>query len=63
MMTTRKSAIPDAGLSQLPETAKRTFAEIDEMYESGIPMRKWRSYQTSPETKLAKVVNIPTVHL
>lgn len=52
----------------LPETAKRTFAEIDEMYEANragkLPMRKWKQYETSPESKLAEVVDdIPNVHL
>jgi hypothetical protein len=31
----------------MPETRGRTFAEIDEMYAAKIPMREWRSYETS----------------
>lgn len=41
----------------LPETAGRTFAEIQEMYEARVPPRKWKGYQTSPESKEAKVVD------
>ncbi|CAI7612169.1 unnamed protein product [Penicillium discolor] len=35
----------------LPETRRRTFAEIDEMYAAGIPMWKWRSYESPLELK------------
>lgn len=35
----------------MPESRGRTFAEIDEMYDAKIPMRKWRHYQTSTEAK------------
>lgn len=35
----------------LPETRRRTFAEIDEIYAAGIPMWKWRSYESSLELK------------
>ncbi|KAL6248662.1 hypothetical protein RBB50_004917 [Rhinocladiella similis] len=40
----------------LPETAGRTFAEIDEMYEQKVPVRKWRKYQTSAAARQAVVV-------
>lgn len=40
----------------MPETKGRTFAEIDEMYDAGIPMRKWRKYQTTTEAKQASEV-------
>lgn len=40
----------------LPETAGRTFAEIQEMYEAKVPVTKWKTYQTSAESKEAKVV-------
>lgn len=40
----------------LPETAGRTFAEIQEMYEAKVPVRKMKKYQTSAESKQAKVV-------
>ncbi|KAJ5092274.1 hypothetical protein NUU61_007144, partial [Penicillium alfredii] len=35
----------------MPETRARTFAEIDEMYAAGIPMWRWRSYETSREAR------------
>jgi sugar porter (SP) family MFS transporter len=35
----------------MPETRNRTFAEIDEMYDAGIPMWKWRGYRTTTEAK------------
>jgi hypothetical protein len=41
----------------LPETAGRTFAEIQEMYEAKVPVRQWKKYQTSPESKEARVVD------
>jgi MFS family permease len=41
----------------LPETAGRTFAEIDEMYEQKISPRKWRKYQTSAAAQQARVVS------
>lgn len=41
----------------LPETAGRTFAEIQEMYEAKVPVTKWKKYQTSAESKEAKVVD------
>ncbi|KAE8351187.1 general substrate transporter [Aspergillus coremiiformis] len=31
----------------LPETKGRNFAEIDEMYDAGVPAWKWRTYRTS----------------
>jgi hypothetical protein len=33
----------------LPETKNRTLGEIDEMYEAGIAMRKWRGMLLSNE--------------
>jgi MFS family permease len=44
----------------LPETAGRTFAEIDEMYEQKVPVRKWKKYQTSAASKQAVVVSDST---
>lgn len=41
----------------LPETKGRTFAEIQEMYEARVPVTKWKKYQTSPESKEAKIVD------
>lgn len=38
----------------MPETRNRTFAEIDEIYDSGVPMWRWRGYQTSTEAKQAR---------
>jgi MFS family permease len=40
----------------LPETAGRTFAEIDEMYEQKVPVRKWKKYETSAAARQAVVV-------
>lgn len=40
----------------LPETAGRTFAEIDEMYEQKVPARQWGKYQTSAVARQAVVV-------
>ncbi len=31
----------------LPETAGRSFEEIDEMYKMLVPPRKWKGYKTS----------------
>lgn len=31
----------------LPETKGRTFAEIDELYDAGVPAWKWRTYESS----------------
>ncbi|OKL55953.1 hypothetical protein UA08_08604 [Talaromyces atroroseus] len=42
----------------MPETKGRTFAEVDEMYDAGIPMWQWRKYQTSTEAKQVKVVDV-----
>jgi MFS family permease len=41
----------------LPETAGRTFAEIDEMYAQKVPIRKWKKYETSAEARQAVVVS------
>lgn len=35
----------------MPETRGRTFAEIDEMYDAGIPMRAWRKYETKMQSR------------
>jgi len=40
----------------MPETRGRTFAEIDEMYDAKIPMRKWRKYETTTEAKQTTLV-------
>jgi len=40
----------------LPETAGRTFAEIDELYALKVPARKWKGYQTSASACQAVVV-------
>lgn len=40
----------------LPESAGRTFAEIDEMYENKVSPRKFKSYKTSAVNQQAKVV-------
>ncbi|EOD51388.1 putative sugar transporter protein [Neofusicoccum parvum] len=42
----------------MPETRNRTFAEIDEIYDAGVPMWRWRNYQTSTDAKAAK--DLPT---
>lgn len=42
----------------MPETKNRTFAEIDEMYDAKIPMRKWRTYETTTTAKTARKVEI-----
>jgi hypothetical protein len=34
---------------------RRTYAEIDEMYEAKIPAWRFKSYETSPESKLATI--------
>ncbi|KAI9893361.1 MAG: hypothetical protein M1814_006657 [Vezdaea aestivalis] len=41
----------------LPETKGRSFAEIDEMYDAGVPMKQWRDYKTSTKAKKATVVS------
>ena len=40
----------------LPETKARTFAEIDELYELNVPVKKWKGYVTSPAARQAEVV-------
>ncbi|KNG85816.1 putative sugar transporter [Aspergillus nomiae NRRL 13137] len=35
----------------LPETKGRTFAEIDELYDAGVPAWKWRTYKSSLELR------------
>ncbi|KUL85291.1 hypothetical protein ZTR_07918 [Talaromyces verruculosus] len=42
----------------MPETKGRTFAEVDEMYDAGIPMWKWRKYQTTTTAKQMTVVDM-----
>lgn len=48
----------------LPESAGRSFGEIDEMYRAKVPMRKWRRYKTTTiaiaavEGKPVQVVNV-----
>ncbi|BFZ56004.1 hypothetical protein PYCC9005_003046 [Savitreella phatthalungensis] len=42
----------------LPETARRTFAEIDELYDRGVPARRWRHAQTSPEAQISSGVSV-----
>ncbi|KAL4910945.1 hypothetical protein BDW74DRAFT_184547 [Aspergillus multicolor] len=36
----------------MPETKGRTFAEVDEMYDAGIPMWKWRDYKTATVARI-----------
>ncbi|KAK7702694.1 hypothetical protein SLS57_011245 [Botryosphaeria dothidea] len=38
----------------MPETKGRTFAEIDEIYDAGVPMWRWKDYQTTTDAKAAK---------
>ena len=45
----------------LPETAGRTFAEIDEMYENKVSPRKWKKYKTSAASRQAVVVSDPSI--
>lgn len=47
----------------LPETRGRTFAEIDEMYDAKISMRKWRKYETKTEAKQATIVPVNVFHV
>lgn len=35
----------------LPETANRTFEEIDEMFIKKVPARKWKGFKTDAERK------------
>lgn len=42
----------------MPETRGRTFAEIDEIYEAGVPAWRWRSYVTSVEARTGERVGI-----
>ncbi|KAJ5675924.1 hypothetical protein N7462_008821 [Penicillium macrosclerotiorum] len=43
----------------MPETRGRTFAEIDEMYAAKVPAWKWRSYQTSLESRTGETSTEP----
>jgi MFS transporter, SP family, general alpha glucoside:H+ symporter len=63
-----KSCFIFAGLSVLyliylwfcqPETAGRTYEELDEMFMNGVPARKFRKYVTEAEVKgrEAKVID------
>ncbi|KAL4867314.1 hypothetical protein BDV12DRAFT_198390 [Aspergillus spectabilis] len=36
----------------MPETKGRTFAEVDEMYDAGISMWKWRDYKTATVARM-----------
>ncbi|EAU33441.1 conserved hypothetical protein [Aspergillus terreus NIH2624] len=42
----------------MPETRGRTFVEIDEMYEAGVPAWKWRTYKTSCNTEPAPQTSV-----
>lgn len=46
----------------LPETAGRTFAEIDEMYAQKVPVRKWTKYETSAASRQAVVIQDAALH-
>jgi MFS family permease len=46
----------------IPETKGRTYAEIDEMYDKKLPMRKWSTYKTSTEAKQADRVPEKLTH-
>lgn len=51
-----KRKATDSPLLFRPETAKRTLAEIDELYERKVPKRHWASYKiemTESEAKSA----------
>lgn len=51
-----KRKATDSPLLFRPETAKRTLAEIDELYERKVPKRHWANYKidmTSSEAKSA----------
>ena len=39
----------------LPETANRSYEEVDEMFKANVPARKWRSYVTSERTEAESV--------
>lgn len=47
----------------LPETKGRTFAEIDEMYDANISMRKWATYETKTEAKQATIIPAHIFHV
>jgi hypothetical protein len=36
----------------MPETMRRTPAEIHEMFVDGVPLRKWKGYVTAVERDL-----------
>lgn len=44
----------DSPLMFRPETAKRTLAEIDELYERKVPKRHWASYKIAMTESEAK---------
>lgn len=50
-MTSHFTAVGQMLIFQLlpprPETANRTLAEIDELYQLRVPKRKWRSFKTT----------------
>lgn len=39
----------------LPETAGRSFEEVDELFKAGVPARKWKSYTTREEIESDQV--------
>jgi len=45
----------------LPETQNRTYGEIDEMYEAGVPMRRWSKYVcvTDPNLQNSDIPVVP----
>ena len=46
------SVVVAIGWFIIPETARRTPAEIDEMFEKGVPPRKFRKYVTDVQRDL-----------
>lgn len=45
----------------MPESARRTPAEIHEMFVDHVPLRKWRGYKTSIERDLEARTGVDTV--
>jgi hypothetical protein len=40
----------------MPESARRSPAEIHEMFVDGVPLRKWRGYKTAVERDLDNMI-------
>lgn len=43
--------------AEIPETKDRTYGELDEMFNEGVPARKFKTYRTERRVADAKVAD------